>query len=141
MAYQFGSTRYREGFSASAASCCRPTSYAFLLLYRVANDLLVTRARPDGVPVRIHSLPRRLLSLCRFLLQASLVRLFDLVVLPVDDRLSAQLGDELAVFALALAVRDLVGDFAARFVEGLGGRVGEVFDLDDLISARGWQHR
>src|SRR5436189_6448071 len=84
-----------------------------------------------GSESRLYALLRR------FLLQAGVIGLLDLVVLPVNDRFRPQFLNVLAVFALALGVGDLVGDFRTCLFEWLGGRLLQILDLDDLVAARG----
>ena len=91
--------------------------------------------------------PRNLTALLRddqgrpSLLHPDLAGLLDLVVLPVDDRLRAQLLEELGELAAPLLVGETIGDVAARLVERLHRRRLHRLDLDQLKAARGAEHR
>src|SRR3954468_5654480 len=62
-----------------------------------------------------------------------LVRLLELVVLPLDDRLGAQAGEELAHFRLGAGRGNLVGDQVAHAVERLHRRRLERLELEQLV--------
>src|SRR3954468_10107310 len=64
-----------------------------------------------------------------------LVGFLELLVLPLDDRLGAQAGEELAHFGLGARRGDLVGDQIADAVERLHGRSLHRLELEQLVTA------
>ena len=116
-----------------------------LALELLADDLLVPRPGPDGEPLAIRDSGSRIRdprvpSECRrrcLLLQALLVRLPDVLVLPLDDRLRPQLlrgTSRTPPCRLSVKTRSLICSRACSNGIVCGGV--DRFELQDLIAAR-----